>query len=388
MAKKDDWNVADLEDQELPSDDSDFSGEYEQDGYDNYDDYEDYDNDSRTGEQDGYQEDYRDGGYEDEGYQDYGNPSGRKGSGRKESGGKGRVIGTVLIVAGALCLIVGAGVLIKGRLDARRVQQQMEVLRSQVELDASRQAAEEASRQAAEEAQQGSSEPVGETGPEDGSQTAGGGETEDGKASEEVVRVPNPYADSFQQNSDMAAWLKIEGTKIDYPVMQTMEDENYYLKRGFDKKSNQNGCLILDTDSTVTGDLSTNQIIHGHNMKSGEMFGTLTKYEDKDYCEEHKYIKLYTKECERNYEVIAVFRTQVYRKTDDVFKFYKFFQADTQEEFDDWYDNIKALSMFDTGVTAEFGDRFLTLSTCVYHVENGRLVVVAKEIEPGDFYEQ
>ena len=95
---------------------------------------------------------------------------------------------------------------------------------------------------------------------------------------------------------------------------------------------------------------------------------------------------LYTEERQRNYEVIAVFRSQVYKKSDQVFKFYKFFQADTQEEFDDFYENIKALSLYDTGVTAQFGDRFLTLSTCVYHVEQGRFVVVAKEVEGGDIY--
>ena len=121
-------------------------------------------------------------------------------------------------------------------------------------------------------------------------------------------------------------------------------------------------------------------------MKSGAMFGNLTDYEDPDLYENHKNIILYTEECQRNYEVIAVFRSQVYRKTDQVFKFYKFFQADTQEEFDDFYNNIKQLSQYDTGVTAQFGDHFLTLSTCVYHVEQGRFVVVAKETEPGDHY--
>ena len=202
---------------------------------------------------------------------------------------------------------------------------------------------------------------------------------------EEVTRVPNPYADSFLANEDMGAWLQIPGTRIDYPVMWTPRDESYYLYRAFDGSENKNGCLILDTDSCLDP-LSTNLIIHGHNMKSGAMFGNLTDYEDPDFYENHKNIILYTKECQRNYEVIAVFRSQVYRKTDQVFKFYKFFQADTQEEFDDFYNNIKQLSQYDTGVTAQFGDHFLTLSTCVYHVEQGRFVVVAKETEPGDHY--
>lgn len=225
--------------------------------------------------------------------------------------------------------------------------------------------------------------PVTETSPEEN--------VDDSQAPEEsleeipVVLTDNPYQDSFLANTDMAAWLKIEGTKIDYPVMWTPRDENYYLYRSFEGKDDNNGCLILDTDSSLDP-LTTNLIIHGHNMRSGAMFGTLTDYEKQDFAKEHNIITLYTKERERRYEVIAVFRSQVYRKTDQVFKFYKFFQADTQEEFDDFYQNIKSLSLYDTGVTAEFGDSFITLSTCVYHVEQGRFVVVAKEIETGDWY--
>ncbi len=197
--------------------------------------------------------------------------------------------------------------------------------------------------------------------------------------------VVNPYREAFLSNEDMGAWLQIPGTEIDYPVMWTPEDEEYYLYRGFDGSENKNGSLILDTDSCLNP-LTTNLIIHGHNMKSGAMFGCLTDYEDESYYQGHKDIILYTEECQRNYEVIAVFRSQVFRKSDDVFKFYNFFQADTQEEFDDFYDNIKEMSLYDTGVTAEFGDRFITLSTCVYHVETGRFVVVAKEVEGGNTY--
>ena len=200
-----------------------------------------------------------------------------------------------------------------------------------------------------------------------------------------VPAIENPYAEHYLANEDMAGWLQIPGTVIDYPIMWTPEDENYYLYRGFDKKDNKNGCLILDTDSSLNP-LTTNLIIHGHNMKSGAMFGDLTEYEAKDYYEDHKQIILHTREGQRNYEVLAVFRSQVFKKTDDVFKFYKFFQADTEEEFLDFYNNIKELSLYDTGVTAEYGDNFITLSTCVYQVKNGRFVVVAKEVDSGDSY--
>lgn len=197
--------------------------------------------------------------------------------------------------------------------------------------------------------------------------------------------VINPYADSFLANEDMVAWLTIPGTNIDYPVMWTPFDENYYLYRDFNGNENANGCLLLDTDSSLNP-LTTNLIIHGHNMKSGAMFGNLTDYENKDFFDNHKEVILHTRESQKNYEIIAVFRSQVYKKTDDVFKFYKFFQANTQEEFDNFYNNIKALSIYDTGITATYGDNFITLSTCVYHVQNGRFVVIAKEVKPGNIY--
>lgn len=198
------------------------------------------------------------------------------------------------------------------------------------------------------------------------------------------VRVDNPYKEYFLKNSDMVGWLKIPDTILDYPVMWTPEDENYYLRKNFDEKYDVAGTPLLDTDSSMYP-LSTNLIIHGHNIK-GVMFADTLLYATKEYRDEHPYIYLYGKDYEHIYEVMAVFRSQVFYTTDTCFKYYKFFQADTAEEFNDFYDNVKAMSLYDTGVTAEFGDRFITLSTCSDHVENGRFVVVGKEIEPGASY--
>lgn len=209
---------------------------------------------------------------------------------------------------------------------------------------------------------------------------------------EEVPLVMLPeYEVLYGQNEDFIGWLRIEDTVIDYPVMQCLEDENYYLSRDFYEEENSNGCLILDNDSNagvgtkeqeyVNGSApSTNLIIHGHTMKSGLMFGNLKLYQDKEYGLSHNIIcfdSLYEK---RTYELIAVFYSKVYYQSDDVFKYYQFFRADTQEEFDDWYNNITNMSLYDTGVVAEFGDEFITLSCCAYHVEDGRFVVVAKRI--------
>lgn len=212
------------------------------------------------------------------------------------------------------------------------------------------------------------------------------------EAAGKAPEILQKYKELYVINSDMAGWLAIEDTVIDYPVMQTMEDECYYLNRDFYGEKNSNGCLILDTDSTAgTGTKvcdytdgtapSTNLIIHGHTMKSGEMFGKLKLYADAEYGREHSLICFDSLYEEREYELIAVFYSQVYYESDDVFKYYKFFQADTQEEFDAWYENIKAMSLYDTGITARFGDEFITLSACSYHVEDGRFVVVGKRVK-------
>lgn len=199
------------------------------------------------------------------------------------------------------------------------------------------------------------------------------------------------YIDLYQQNSDLIGWLSIEDTVIDYPVMQCISDENYYLTYDFYREENKNGCLILDNDSVAGVGTrrqnyengtrpSTNLMIHGHTMKSGQMFGSLKLYEDKEYGMAHSTICFDSLYERREYELIAVFYSQVFYENEDVFKYYRFFQADTQEAFDDWYNNIKELSLYDTGVTAEFGDEFITLSCCAYHVENGRFVVVGKRV--------
>ena len=214
--------------------------------------------------------------------------------------------------------------------------------------------------------------------------TGDGNDTEMPSVSQTLL-TENPYASAFQRNPDIQGWLRVEGTQIDYPVLQREGDDEYYLYRSFLGEEDKKGSLILDEDSSVKdGSFTTNLLIHGHNMKDGSMFGELDEYNSEDFYKEHKWIELYTEDEKHNYEVIAAFASQIYYSTDLVFKYYNFFQADTAEEFNYFYQNIKRLSIYDTGVTAEFGDKFLTLSTCAYHVEDGRFVVVAKEIDPGE----
>ena len=75
-----------------------------------------------------------------------------------------------------------------------------------------------------------------------------------------------------------------------------------------------------------------------------------------------------------------VFRAHVYGETEVTFKYYQFIDAISEKEFDSNMAEMAAMSLYDTGVTAEYGDNLLTLSTCDSSEENGRFVVVAKQI--------
>lgn len=187
------------------------------------------------------------------------------------------------------------------------------------------------------------------------------------------------YQALYKENQDLIGWLSITDTNIDYPVLQCNDNE-YYLHHNFYREEDKYGCLFVKDIADVNTP-ATNFIIYGHNMKDGSMFGNLDQYQEQTFYQEHPFIQFNTLYERRTYQVLAVFYSQVYQEDADVFKYYQFYQADTEAEFLDFYENIMASSLIVSDVTAKFGDTFLTLSTCAYHVDDGRFVVVAKRIQ-------
>ena len=198
----------------------------------------------------------------------------------------------------------------------------------------------------------------------------------------ESVKLPDvldEYKTLYQKNKKLIGWLKIDDTLIDYPVMQTSDNE-YYLDHNFNQEYDKNGSLFLDCDCKAYPQ-STNMIIYGHHMKSGQMFGGLQKYAKESYAKEHDTIQFDTIYEKGTYQVMYVFRSQVYNEDDVIFKYYQFIDANSEEEFNSYMNEMASMSLYDTGVTASFGDSLLTLSTCDYSQTDGRFVVVAKKIK-------
>lgn len=182
-------------------------------------------------------------------------------------------------------------------------------------------------------------------------------------------------------NSDIVALIKIEGTNINYPVLQG-EDNSYYMTHNYKKQKSKDGAIFLDKD--YDWELSsTNLLIYGHNnIGSSDMFSELMKYKKESFYKKHKVINFITNEEETQYEIISVFLSRVYYKHEkNAFRYYYFINANNKQEFDEYINNCKKSSLYEVKETAKYGDELMTLSTCEYSRLNGRLVVVAKKVE-------
>lgn len=197
----------------------------------------------------------------------------------------------------------------------------------------------------------------------------------DNLSSEEKISSKSYNFDSIKNiNSDVVGWIKIDGTKVNYPVMQNSNDSNYYLHRSIYKEYSSIGSIYAPNICNLK--TADNIILYGHHIKDGSMFGSLTKYKNYNYYKEHKYIKLMIDDSSfSDYEIMAIIVTNV-----DDFKYYGFTRTENQNQYDEYIRECKNMSIFETGVKANYGDKLLTLVTCEYSQSNGRMIIVAKKI--------
>ena len=189
------------------------------------------------------------------------------------------------------------------------------------------------------------------------------------------------FAALRDKNSDFIGWISIDGTNLDFPVMYAPDNKDFYLRHDFNKAYSVYGVPYLDEQTTLGANAeSDNLIIYGHNMKDGSMFADLAKYRSKDFWQSHKTVWFDTALGSCAYEIFAVIHTTVQADAADAFPFYRFVDAAAPEEFADYVSACKARALYDTGISAEYGDKLLTLSTCDNITDDGRLLVIAKRI--------
>ena len=190
---------------------------------------------------------------------------------------------------------------------------------------------------------------------------------------EEDMRV---LPSEIMLNENIAAWLVIDGTRINYPVMQERHgDEGYYLKRRPDGKYSKSGSLYIPSYDSVDSDQI---IIYGHHMHNGTMFASLKKYKDYDWASDHRVVKLTTRDGTSVYEVFAVLVQNVRIRS---------FKWENYIDLGRYQDKLSFVAQCRRNAVVDLCDgnlhadtEYLTLITCDYSVPDGRLLVVCRKV--------
>ena len=193
----------------------------------------------------------------------------------------------------------------------------------------------------------------------------------------EPVRLLPEFGELYKKNRDLVAWIQIPGTDINYPVMHAPDRKDFYLTRNFDKEESKHGCLYIQENCDVNTP-TDNVIIYGHRMKDRTMFAQLDKFEKKEFWEANQYIYFDTLTEVHTYQIMAVIVTTATKENS--FPYHNFVDLSKESTFNEFITACKGWSLFDTGVEATYGDKFITLSTCDYTNPNGRLAIIAKRI--------
>ncbi len=181
--------------------------------------------------------------------------------------------------------------------------------------------------------------------------------------------------ESYLQNGTWLVGFRLQTRNINYVVMQRLSNPNYYLKHNFEKEYSDLGTpYVLENFDLLTDD---NFLIYGHHIKGQKMFRALRNYKNKDFYEEYKTVCFDTLTKRDEYEIIAVFKTVAYSSVG--FRFYDFVDTDNENDVYAYIAKCKEFALYVIGVTLECSDRLITLSTCEYSAQNGRLVVMAKK---------
>lgn len=173
--------------------------------------------------------------------------------------------------------------------------------------------------------------------------------------------IPVDFAALQKQNEDIYAWIRVPGTAVDYPVVQSSTDDTFYLHRGINKEDLYAGAIY--TEMANAKDFSDpNTVLYGHNMKDGSMFASLHNFRDRDFFDANREILIYTPDHIFHYTIFAAY-------TYDNRHLLNSFDFHDSKVFQDYLDQIYDLRSMDAyfaeqpKVTAK--DKIITLSTCI-----------------------
>ncbi len=203
----------------------------------------------------------------------------------------------------------------------------------------------------------------------------------------EPERRPD-YSEYVAQNPETVGWITIPGTNIDFPVVQSVDNE-YYLTHNFEQKSEYRGAIYMDYRNDASN-LDANTIIYGHNSYDGKVFSDLEQYKDIEFYKEHPMVEFNTLDKYYQWKIYAVIITNQIASEDNGYVFNFIYPHMEGPNFKGYVNELNKRTLYYTGVDIKDGDRILTLSSCCRELDlsNYRaktsIVVIARAVRPGE----
>lgn len=187
------------------------------------------------------------------------------------------------------------------------------------------------------------------------------------------VEIPIDFAALQQQNPDVYAWIQVPGTEVDYPILQSSNDNTYYLNHTIDGEEKKEGAIFTENYNTKTFE-DPNTVIYGHDMKNGSMFQSIHKYMDRSFFDNNRDIVIYMPDQILRYKIFAAYLTD----NRHLLMNYNFWSKDEYQQYLNSIFSMRDMNAFiDTSTEVTNEDKIITLSTCYAGISTQRYLVQA-----------
>lgn len=187
------------------------------------------------------------------------------------------------------------------------------------------------------------------------------------------VEIPIDFAALQQQNPDVYAWIQVPGTEVDYPILQSSNDNTYYLNHTIDGEEKKEGAIFTENYNTKTFE-DPNTVIYGHDMKNGSMFQSIHKYMDRSFFDNNRDIVIYMPDQILHYKIFAAYLTD----NRHLLMNYNFWSKDEYQQYLNSIFSMRDMNAFiDTSMEVTNEDKIITLSTCYAGISTQRYLVQA-----------
>ena len=187
------------------------------------------------------------------------------------------------------------------------------------------------------------------------------------------VEIPIDFAALQQQNPDVYAWIQVPGTEVDYPILQSSNDNTYYLNHTIDGEEKKEGAIFTENYNTKTFE-DPNTVIYGHDMKNGSMFQSIHEYMDRSFFDNNRDIVIYMPDQILHYKIFAAYLTD----NKHLLMNYNFWSKDEYQQYLNSIFSMRDMNAFiDTSTEVTTEDKIITLSTCYAGISTQRYLVQA-----------